>query len=125
MPNSDPNVICPVCQEVNARFESFCRTCGSPISVTATLDPVSTIQTEGFLFRKALDGPPKPIVLIGTWILFLPLLVVSVGAAIYYILYQRGSVGFFFFWVFVGLTYIAFIILYRVTKNYIVARGQR
>jgi hypothetical protein len=90
--------------------------------VTATLNPVSTIQAEGFIFRKALDGPPTPIVLVGVWILFLPLFVISAGAAIYYILYERGSVGFFFFWVFVGMTYIAFIILFRMTKKYVIAR---
>ena len=92
------------------------------LGVTATLDPVSTIQAEGFLFRKALDGPPNRLVLVGVWILFLPVCVLSAGSAIYLILYQRGSVGFFFFWVFVGLTCIAFIILYRLTKKYVVTR---
>ena len=119
---NNPQVTCATCQTLNERFESFCRECGSPISVTATLDPVSTIQTEAFLFRKALDGPLKGIVLIGMWILFLPIIVGSVYSTIYLILYQRGLANFFFFWVFVGLTYVAFIILYRVTKKYIAAR---
>src|ERR1041384_2877636 len=115
-------VICTACQTVNEQFESFCRQCGTPIGETATRDPLSKIQTEGFLFRKALDGPPKPIVLIGMWILFLPLIVAGVYIAAHIILYQRGLTSFFFFWVFVGLTYLAFTILYRVTKNYIVSR---
>lgn len=119
---NDADVICPACQTPNGRFESFCSNCGSPIGPTATLDPMSTIQTEGFLLRKALDRPLTPIVLIGIWVLFMPAGVMSAYLAVYYILTQRGLANFVFFWAFVLLTYIASVVLYRVTKNYIARR---
>ena len=115
-------MICPACQTVNGEFESLCRNCGSPIGLTSPIDPVSTIQAEGFLFRKALDSPPRTIVLIGIWILFLPMFAVGVYAAVYTIMFSRGLSNFVFFWAFVGLSYIAFVILYRVTKKYLFAR---
>ena len=83
---------------------------------------MSTIQTEGFLFRKALDRPPGLIVLIGIWVLFMPAGVMSAYLAVYFILTQRGLANFIFFWAFVLLTYIAFVVLYRVTRNYVATR---
>ena len=120
--SNNHDIRCPACHTLNPRFESFCQACDVPIGVTATLDPVSTIRTEAFLFRRALDLPNKPIVLIGMWILFLPLIVFGIGIAIYLIVYTRGVANFFFFWVFVGLIYVALMILYRTTKNYVALR---
>jgi hypothetical protein len=117
-------VIWPACQTTNDEFETFCRKCGSPIGTTATLAPVPSIQTQGFLFRKAVDKPPNLIALIGMWFLFAPTIPVGVYAATYLILYQRGLSYFLLFWVFVGLTYCSVVILYRITKNYIVARAK-
>ncbi len=123
MTEADDNnkVLCPSCQSLNDPFEAFCHECGAPIGSTATLDPVLSIQSQGFLFRKALDSP-RPIVLIGMWIIFLPALLVSGCFAIWFILYRYDFSAFFFFWGSVGMTYVCFIILYRTTKSYIVAR---
>jgi hypothetical protein len=87
--------------------------------VTSTLDPVNTIRTEGFLLNKALQRRPSLIVLIGIWLTHFPMLVASVGVAIYMILYMHGMAGFLFFWVLIGLSCLAFVILYRVTRNYL------
>lgn len=112
-------ITCPSCTELNSEADAFCRKCGSPIGALSTLDPLQTIQTEGFLFRKATEGRPQLIVLLGIWIVFLPWLAISVGVAIHIILNERGFGYFFFFWGAVGLAYIGFIILYRTTKNYL------
>jgi hypothetical protein len=104
---------------LNNRYEAFCHSCGVPIGTTATLDPLRAIQAEGFVIRKALDGRPRVIVLMGIWVMFLPLLVVSVGAASYLITNRRGLADFVFFWIFVGLSYVSFVALYRVTRNYL------
>lgn len=117
-------MICPACQTTNDEFETFCRKCGSPIGTTATLAPVPSIRTQGFLFRKAVDKPPNLIAVIGIWILFAPTVAAGVYAATNLILTKRGLTYFLFFWVFVGMTYCSVVILYRVTKNYIVARGK-
>jgi hypothetical protein len=116
-------IICPSCLAPNASFTSFCDSCGAPIGTTATLDPIQSINTQGFLFRKALEGRPKPIVLVGLWLMFFPALLGSLYAAICLIL-NRTSVADFFFWVFVGFAYVAFVILYRVTRNYLTARRE-
>ena len=120
---NDDDVLCPSCLTPNGPFEAFCHSCRSPIGATATLDPIHTIKAEGFLFRKAVEGKPKPIVLAGIWLIFLPLLVFSIYAAIRLILDRPGFIYVLFFWAFIGFAYVAFVILYRVTKNYL--RGQK
>ena len=117
--NADETITCISCLAENRRFEAFCHKCGAPVGTTATLAPLQTIQTEGLLLRKALEGRPKLIVLLGVWILHLPVLVCGVGFAIYFILNQRGFVGFLFFWAMVGLSFFASVVLYRITKNYL------
>lgn len=112
-------ITCPSCQTINEQSAIFCRKCGAPIGAVATLDPVQTIQAQGFLFRKATEGRPRPMVLLGIWILFLPALVGSVYFAIHIILNRYGFSDFFFFWGAIGLAYIGFKVLYRTTKNYL------
>jgi hypothetical protein len=85
------------------------------------LDPIQSINTQGFLFRKALEGPPKPIVLAGLWLMFFPALLGSIYAAVRLILNGSGFADFCLFWVCVGFAYAAFVILYRVTRNYTTA----
>ena len=116
---SDETITCPSCQALNNRRAEFCHKCGAPLGPVATLDPMQTIQAEGFLLRKATEGRPSRIVLIGIWIVFLPCLVGTVYSAIRLLFGERGSFGFFFFWGSIGLSIIAFMILYRVTKNYL------
>jgi len=54
--------------------------------------------------------------------MFLPVLVVSACMTIYLIVNFRGLGNLVFFWLGVGLIVICSVILYRVTKNYIVRR---
>jgi hypothetical protein len=58
----------------------------------------------------------------GLWLMFFPVLLGSLYASIRLLLNRTGLADFFFFWVFVGLAYVAFVILYRVTRNYLTAR---
>jgi hypothetical protein len=117
--NSKEEILCPSCATPNGPFETFCQSCGSPIGATAGLDPIHSISTQGFLFRKAVEGRPKPIVLAGIWIMFFPVLLVSIYGAIRMALNRSGVSDFIFFWAFVGLAYASLVILYRVTKNYL------
>ncbi|HKR00351.1 MAG TPA: zinc ribbon domain-containing protein [Pyrinomonadaceae bacterium] len=110
---------CPSCLTVNQHSAGFCKECGAPIGAVSTLDPMQTIQSEGFLFRKAVTGRPKPIVLLGIWILNLPAFAVSLGVAIYLLLNKRGWADFIFFWGAVAISFITFVILYKVTRNYL------
>ena len=119
--NSTEEILCPSCATPNALFETFCQSCGSPIGATANLDPIHSISVQGVLFRKAVEGRPKPLVLAGIWIMFFPLLLVSIYAAIRLALNRAGASDFIFFWAFIGLAYASLVILYRVTKNYLKA----
>lgn len=112
-------ITCPACMTLNSQSAAFCRKCGSPIGAVSTIDPLQSIQAEGFLLRKATTGRPGPIILVGIWILHLPVLVGSIVGAIYLIFNQTGWGNFVFFWAAVGLAYLAFMILYRTTKNYL------
>jgi hypothetical protein len=116
--------ICPSCQAPNASFASFCDSCGAPVGTAAALDPIQSINTQAFLFRKALEGRPKPIVLAGLWLMFFPALLGSIYAATYFVLNRTGLADFFFFWVFVGFAYVSSVILYRVTSNHLKARRE-
>jgi hypothetical protein len=116
---SNDLILCQSCLTPNEPFKDFCRRCGSPIGAIATLDPIQSIETQGFLFRKALEGRPRPIVLAGIWLIFFPVLIGSLYAATYLLLNRSGFGDFFFFWAFVGLAFVSLIVLYRITRNYL------
>ena len=59
------------------------------------------------------------MVLLGLWLTHFPVLVASIGVAIYMILYGYGITGFLFFWVMIALCCYAVVVLYRVTRNYL------
>jgi hypothetical protein len=116
---SDRTVTCPSCMAPNRASESVCHECGNPLGTWTNLDPVQAIQTEGFLLHKSLKGRPKLIVLLGVWILHLPVLVVGIGAAIYMLFNLHGASELVFVLALGTLAYYAFIVLYRTTKNYL------
>jgi len=55
---------------------------------------------------------------VGIWLTHFPVLVASIGVAIYMILYGSGITGFLFFWIMIALCLYAVVVLYRVTRNY-------
>lgn len=89
------------------------------------LDPFQAIQTQGFLLRKSLEGRPKLIVLLGVWILHLPVLVIGLFVAVHMFLNLRSRAEFVFIFAMAGLAYYAFIVLYRITKNYLTSSKKR
>src|SRR3982750_2407343 len=117
--NSDDTITCASCLTPNRRFATFCEECGAPIGATATIDPLQTIRAESFVIHKALERRPSLLVLLGLWLTHFPVLVASIGVAIYMILYGYGIAGFLFFWVIIALCCYAAVVLYRVTRNYV------
>ena len=71
-PTSSASVLCPHCAASNGPAADFCIRCGAPLSVIASTDPLRGTLSEGFLYREAVHGAPKRIVVIGVWLLFLP-----------------------------------------------------
>lgn len=117
----DEGMVCPACAAFIGTGEVFCPSCRAPISLLANTDPIQRIQTEGFLYGRAVDSRPRGIVVIGVWLLFLPAVLICAGWALIVISEGIGSgaVGFVFFWVAIAAMIFFATILYRVTKNYI------
>jgi len=68
--------------------------------------------------RTGVAKPWRKILLLGLWIVFLPAFISNAYAAIYFLKHRRGLAESIFFWGSVGLTCLAFTILYRATKNH-------
>ncbi|MEZ5425802.1 MAG: hypothetical protein R2747_06030 [Pyrinomonadaceae bacterium] len=112
------NNICLNCMSPNDPNEVFCRTCNDSLSLTSNTDPVQGLHGEGVAYRKAVEGKPKPVVLIGVWLLFAPVLVFSVWTAISTVFTFGGSEGFVIFWISLISAVFSFTMVFRVTKNY-------
>ena len=51
--------------EANPPSEHFCRKCGAPLCSYATTAPLEQVYALGWMYRKALSQPARPIVLLG------------------------------------------------------------
>jgi len=112
--------ICPSCAGFISVNETFCPACSASIGLPLHNDPVLRLPTEGLAYGRAVQGKPKLVVVIGIWILFLPLLGMALSLLIM-ILFNgagTGTIGFVMFLLIVGFTYFAGMMLYRVTRNY-------
>src|SRR5437870_5751170 len=108
---ADKYAICPTCQALNSRSEQFCEQCGaSTENAEATSIPVTGVT------RTGVYKPWRKILLVGLWMIFLPAFLSNAYAAIYFLRHRRGLAELIFFWGSVGLTLLAFTILYRATK---------
>jgi hypothetical protein len=113
-------VICPTCQALNARSEPVCEQCGASTAHAESTEP-SSISAAG-LPRIGVARPWRKILLVGLWMVFLPAFLSNAYAAIYFLKHRRGLAEFIFFWGSLGLTCLAFTILYRATRNHLRAR---
>jgi hypothetical protein len=112
--------ICPSCAGFISVREAFCPACSASIGLPLHNDPVLRLPTEGLAYGRAVRGKPKLVVVIGIWVLFLPLLGMALSLLIM-ILFNgagTGTVGFVLFLLIVGFAYFASMMLYRVTRNY-------
>ena len=112
-------VSCPNCFALNPAEADFCEECGRPLGGTATLDPLKTIQTEGFMFRRMAAGGIPGWVLAVMWLVTLPCLLLLTRSIL------EGEIGFgeglipALVW---GLTGM---LLYRATSGYLRRRRKR
>ena len=120
----EPEVIaCLSCLAPNDVSVSFCQNCQSPLGGTSALDPVKTIHAEAFVLQGAVSKRPKPIVVLGVWVLFLPWLLGAAALAVSQLINGYGLPSFVFFWVGIALAFVAVKILYMVTRNYVTMTG--
>ena len=111
--------VCFSCMQPNEYGRQFCKFCNAPISQTTSNDPLQIAYGEGLAYRKAIEGKPKLIVVIGVWIIFFPTFVVSALAVLAELIDGHGTMGFVLFWFMFVIAAFCFVMIYRITKKYI------
>ena len=107
-------IVCPSCEAMNATFDATCDQCGAPLSGSATAISVQPQEGES----KPGFRPPRTIVLLGIWMIFLPNFFGTTYTAFLLMRHRDGLAEFIAFWGEVGLTCLSFVILFLVTKHY-------
>lgn len=116
-------IVCQSCLQENNSEAINCRFCNAPLILSGNSDPVRGLPNEGYAYSKAVEGKPKLVVLIGVWVMFFPLLLITGYSALSVIFTDigGGSLAFIIFWVSIAAFIFSFAMLYRVTKNYLSA----
>ncbi len=117
MSYGEGNALCTACLEANPPSEHFCRKCGAPLSSYATTAPLEQIYSLGWMYRRSLSQPTRPIVLTGIWLILGPTFLWSAFMAV--LPGEHSWLGTTSGIFMMGLSGI---ILYRITKNYIIER---
>lgn len=116
----EEGTVCPSCAAFIGINEVFCPECRAPISLLSTTDPFQRIQAEGYLYGRVVDSRPKPVILIGVWVLCLPWALLAIGFALSFLSEAEGTGagGFIFFWMWIAFAAVPAVILFKVTRNY-------
>ncbi len=120
-------IVCQSCLQENNSEAINCRFCNAPLILSDNIDPVKGLPNEGYAYSKAVEGKPKLVVLIGVWVMFFPLLLITGFSALSVIFTDigGGSIAFIIFWVCIAAFIFSFAMLYRVTKNYLSANHEK
>lgn len=118
---SAEGTVCPSCAAFIGPNEVFCPECRAPISLLSNTDPLQRIQSEGFLYGKVVDSRPKPVILIGVWVICFPWALLSTWLALSALVngIGAGMGGFILFWLAVVLAIFPMVVLFKVTRNYL------
>ena len=71
---------CPHCLTILPRIAHFCAHCGMPLTFYATTAPLESVWAFGWLVNRLLTQRPTPFVVIGTWVISLPMLITLFAA---------------------------------------------
>ena len=121
----EPGVVCTACLTRNPPNTNYCAKCGALLNTLAAFNPFDQTLVEGFAYRRAVDGPPSKIILIGIWLLFGPsiLLVPFIFSESQLGNHATGRLGFLFEHAyFAAYLLVSLVMLYRTTANYISGR---
>ncbi|QDU72857.1 zinc ribbon domain-containing protein [Mucisphaera calidilacus] len=104
--NVTTQALCPHCIKPVEPLDHFCPHCAKPITTHAATDPLGQVYATGSLYRIAADHKkPNRFLLVGMWALCLPMLFAP----------ATGGLGLL-------LAVIYFVMLWKVTANYLRAR---
>ncbi len=114
---------CMACFAPNDEDAEFCKECGVRFGDSDVLQPLNTARAEGQMWRTLALGEkgvkrPKFVILLGVWVIFLPLLFIGAALAITQMIDRNGFVSFVFFWIGIVGIFVSLVLLYRVTKGY-------
>ncbi|MBA3600421.1 MAG: hypothetical protein H0W45_04160 [Acidobacteria bacterium] len=116
-------ILCVACMKENNGAATFCRFCNAALSLTDNPDHLQRIAMEGALYAKAVEVKPNIVVLVGVWLLFFPILIVSLPSAISVMLEgEGGTLSFVIFWILIITAIFSGTMLYKVTRNYLIGR---
>ncbi len=116
-------ILCVACMKENNGAATFCRFCNAALSLTDNPDHLQRIAMEGALYAKAVEVKPNIVVLVGVWLLFFPILIVSLPSAISVMLEgEGGTPSFVIFWILIITAIFSGTMLYKVTRNYLIGR---
>ena len=71
----EETMLCPSCLQANPPDARFCSRCDAPLSAGAVLGPFEQTRAQRFIFHRAATGPSSFIVVLGVWVIFLPILI--------------------------------------------------
>ncbi len=112
-------ILCFACMKENNGAATFCRFCNHALGLTDNPDPLQKLAMEGAVYAKAVEVKPNIVVLVGVWLLFFPILIVSLPSAISMMLEGGGgSASFVMFWLLIITAVFSGAMLYKVTRNY-------
>ncbi len=70
-------VLCVACMKENDGAATYCRFCNCALGLTDNPDHLQKISMEGAVYAKAVEVKPNVVILVGVWLLFFPILIVS------------------------------------------------
>ncbi len=118
--NDENQIVCPSCGKLMDAGSVSCPNCFWQAGTSANLDPVGAIRGEGEMFQKAFRQKPKPIVVLGVWIMFLPAFILCSAVAVSTLSDQATptSQRLIMFAAMAAGAFISANFLYRITRNY-------
>jgi len=73
----DEKKLCVSCMFPNDPDDHFCAKCGAPMTSYAAIGPFESLFAEGYVYRQAVERPRKFIVVLGMWLIFGTVAIVS------------------------------------------------
>ncbi len=113
----DGGDLCPACLAELTAGCGFCPQCAAPVTPTVAISPFERIFSEGYIYRQAVAAPRKLIVVIGIWLVFLPVFLSGVMMLVRHAFFREMPMLHVFGAVFATL--IGGLGLFQVTRNYL------
>ncbi len=113
----DGGDLCPACLAELTAGCGFCPQCGAPVTPTVAISPFERIFSEGYIYRQAVASPRKLIVVVGIWLVFLPVFLSGVLLVIRHAFFREMPMPHVVGALFASL--IGGLGLFQVTRNYL------